>query len=341
MIRQARKSKFHIASLCLFLFGWPAQAPSASAQSPLLDTPSKESFANRDGEIVGTVYLNRRAEPAPQVLVTIRSTTSGLSQSALTDPAGRFEVREIPQGTYEVSAAGQGRGFASTITQVGLLPTEVLLYLDSSSEPRHYTVPVRELEIPSKAQSEYERGLDRLAKSDFPGSLAHFNKAATVYPAYYEAFYHMGVAEFRLNHQDKAVEAFQKAIDLSGGHYARPQFAYGLILCHQQKAQEAERLIRRGLQADRDSAEGYLFLGIALLGQNRLEEAEKSLGEALLRKPQYPDVYLALADLHAKRKDYRAQVQDLDIYLELVPSSPGSDYVRKVREAAKHLVPEP
>lgn len=345
MIRQPWKSKFHVACLGLLLFVLPAQAPSASAQSPFLDLPSNQSFASRNGEIVGTVYLNRRAEPASQVLVTIRSMLSGASQSALTDPDGHFALRGIPQGTYEVSAAGQSRRFASTVTQVGLFPTEVILYLDSSSEPPRgespYEVSVRELKIPSKALNEYERGLDLLAKSDFAGSLAHFNKAATVYPAYYEAFYHMGIAELRLNHQDKAMEAFQKAIDLSGGHYARAQFGYGLILCNQRKSQEAERLIRRGLATDADSAEGHLFLGIALVGQNRLEEAEKSLREALLRKPQYPDVYLVLADLHAKRKDYQAQVQDLDTYLKLVPSSPGSDYIRNVREAAKRLIPEP
>ena len=217
-----------------------------------------------------------------------------------------------------------------------------LLRRSASDPPRRenpYVVSLRELKIPSKAQNEYERGLDLLAKSDFAGSIAHFNKAAVVYPDYYEAFYHIGVAELRLNHQGKAMEALQKAIDLSSGHYARPQFAYGLILCNQGKPAEAERLIRRGLEIDENSAEGHLFLGIALLGQNRLEEAEKSLREALLRKPQYPEVYLVLADVHANKRDYQAQVEDLDTYLKLVPS--GSDYVRKVREAAKRLSSEP
>jgi hypothetical protein len=57
----------------------------------------------------------------------------------------------------------------------------------------------------------------------------------------------------------------------------------------------------------------------------------------LLRKPQYADVYLVLADLHAKRKDYQSQIQDLDIYLKLAPTAAGVDYVRKVREAAQQL----
>src|SRR5256885_11814421 len=53
-------------------------------------------------------------------------------------------------------------------------------------------------------------------------------------------------------------------------------------------------------------------------------------------------VYLVLADVHAKRKDYQSQVQDLDAYLKLVPSSAASADVRKDRKSTRlnssHLV---
>ena len=345
MIVQFWKSKLQNTLFFLFMIALLSQAPSANAQSASVDIPPNPAWGGRTGQIAGTVYLNRNGEPASKVLVNIRSMLSGVSHAAETDFDGHFALSEIPQGTYEVSASEQGYGFASTITEVGLFPTEINLYLSSSSGPARganpYAVSLRELKIPLKAQNEFGRGLDLMAKGDFAGSIAHLSKAAAVFPDYYEAVYHIGVAELRLNHQDKAMEAFQKSINLSGGHYASPQFAYGLILCNQGKPAEAERLIRRGLEIDENSAEGHLFLGIALLDQNRLEEAEKSLREALLRKPQYADVYLVLADVHAKRRDYQAQVQDLDIYLKLVPSAAGSDYVRKVREAAKRLISDP
>ena len=345
MILRSCKSKLQNAIFPFLMMAWLTQAPPANAQNSSFEMPSNAAWKNRSGGINGTVYLNRTAEPASKVLVNIRSMLSGLNQAVVTDFRGRFEFREIPQGTYEVSASEQGYGFASTITEAGMFPTEITLYLSSASAPPRsenaYVVSLRELKIPSKAQNEYERGLNLMAKKDFVGSITHFNKAAAAYPDYYEAFYHIGVAELHLNHQDKAIEALQKAIDLSGGHYASPQFAYGLALCNQGKLTEAERLIRHGLEVDENSAEGHLFLGIALLDQNRLAEAEKSLREALLRKPQYPDVYLVLAGVHAKRGDYQAQVEDLDTYLRLVPSAPGSDYVRKVREAAKRLISQP
>jgi len=344
MISQAWKLKLPLGSFLLAMLTLLTQAPAARAQFSSLDVPSDLPFGSRAGQILGTVYRNRSSEPASQVFVHIRSLSSGMIQTVLTDFSGHFELPELPQGAYEVSAEESGYGFASTIAQVSLFPAEVTLYLNSSSAPPRdanpYVVSVRELKIPSKAQDEYYRGLNGMAKKDFVRSLAHFNKAAAAYPDYYEAFYNIGVAQWRLNHNDKAMEAFQKAIDLSGGHYAPAQFAYGLLLCNQGKPGEAERLIRRGLETDSDSAEGHLFLGIALLGQNHFDEAEKSLREALLRKPQYADAYLVRADLHAKERDYQSQVQDLDIYLKLVGSGDGSDYVRKVREAAKRLAAE-
>jgi tetratricopeptide (TPR) repeat protein len=318
-----------------------AQASSALAQGSFFGDPLTPSFGSRTGQILGTVYLNRSAEPAGQVVVNVRSLSSGTIRTVLTDVNGRFGMNQIPPGTYEVSSSETGYGFASTIADVNFFPAEITLYLNSSFPTEHgansYVVSVRELKIPSKAQNEYDRGLELLAKKDFAGSLGHFTKAAAIYPGYYEAIYYIGLLQLRWQHEDKAIDAFQKAIDLSGGHYARAQFAYGLILCDERKPEEAERLIRRGLETEPDSAEGHLFLGIALFAQNRLDEAEKSLREALLRRPQYPNVYLVLADVHAKRKDYQSQIQDLDAYLKLAPSSAASADVRKVRDTAKRL----
>lgn len=317
------------------------ETPSARAQGASLDDPPSPFFGSHSGEILGTVYRNRSAEPPTHVFADIRSLSSGTIETVLTDFDGRFDLNPIPPGTYEISSSGRGYGFSSAVAQVSLFPAEVTLYPDSSVPSalgeNSYAVSVRELKIPAKALNEYNRGLELLAKDDFARSLEHFNKAAAMYPDYYEAIYYIGLMQLRLEHEDKAMQAFQKAIDLSGGHYVRAQFAYGLIYCDQRKPEEGERLIRRGLETDPDSAEGHLFLGIALFDQNRLDEAEKSLREALLRSPAYPGVYLVLADVHARKNDYRSQIEDLDAYLKLAPSSAASADVRRVRGNAMRL----
>jgi tetratricopeptide (TPR) repeat protein len=201
-----------------------------------------------------------------------------------------------------------------------------------------YTVSARELRIPDKAKAEYSKGLESLAKRDFPASFSHFTRAAQVFPDYYEAFYHQGVVETNLGQFENAMLSFQKSIDLSGGRYAWGDFGVGYLLYLKGKAAEAESVIRRGLELDQNSADGFVLLGMTLLRLNRSEEAEKSAREALLRKPGFAEAYLVLADANARRQNYQEQIQGLDAYLRLQPAGAASQRVQQVRQLALGLL---
>jgi tetratricopeptide (TPR) repeat protein len=111
-----------------------------------------------------------------------------------------------------------------------------------------------------------------------------------------------------------------------------------LLLCRRGEYAEANTIIREGLEVDGRSATGHLFLSVALFHLNRLEEAEKSAREALLRKPGFAWAYLVLADVHGRRGEYARQLQNLDAYLKLEPDGPASKQVREVREVVRRIV---
>ena len=212
--------------------------------------------------------------------------------------------------------------------------------LENANARRHYLVSVRELRIPDKARKELDRGLKRAAKNDFAGSLKHFQKATRAFRGYYEAYYNLGVSEMALGHSEEAMNAFQAAVDSSGGRYALAQFGIGYILCQQSKAAEAEKIIRRGLETDDNAAEGYVLLSEAQRQLNRLDEAEKSAREALLRNPKHAGAYIAEAELADSKGNYREEIEYLDESLKLLPRGPASEQVRQVRELAlKNLEP--
>src|ERR1700739_1761808 len=91
----------------------------------------------------------------------------------------------------------------------------------SPTRTQQSTVSVRELQIPDKARSAFRRGVERLAIGDANGSLQHFRRAIQEFPGFYEAYYNKGVAETQLHQAEEALQSFPKAIDLSGGHWAR------------------------------------------------------------------------------------------------------------------------
>jgi tetratricopeptide (TPR) repeat protein len=322
------------ALLILTLIAW---TPSAKAQV--------SNFENAEGEISGTVLMDVDKRPATQVEVSLKSRAAGIFRTVLTDLDGHFKVRDLPRGTYDIVVNEEGYEATETTANLNGPSKNLVVYLKpkSGSVPRgNFAVSVRELKIPDKARAEFDKGLDRAAKNDPAGGIEHFQKAVQAFPKYFEAYYNMGAADMRLARYDDAMKAFQTSIDLSGGQYALAEFGYGYLLCMQGKAGEAEGIIRRGLEFDDVSAEGFVILSEALTQLRRLDEAEKSAHEALLRNKNYPGVYLALADVAEKKGDARAEVQALDSYLKVEPNGPASGLARQLRDAAaKRLASSP
>jgi tetratricopeptide (TPR) repeat protein len=199
-------------------------------------------------------------------------------------------------------------------------------------------VSVRELHIPAKARDEFNRGLRSLEKRDTAGSLRHFDAALRVYPEYYEAYYHEGITALIERNNEAALRCFQKAIDASEKGYPPAEFGFGLALMREGKPEEAEGVVRHGLESDPNNPDGHVVLGFVLLKLKRPDEAEKNAREALnVHAPNSAKGYLVLSDLNAERGNYEDQARDLDIYLKLCPKDPNKSTLQAVRDLAKRL----
>ena len=91
-------------------------------------------------------------------------------------------------------------------------------------------------------------------------------------------------------------------------------------------------LLRRGLDMDRNDWHGRYELARALLGLDRLDAAETSGQEACTRRSDFPAVHLLLAEVHQRKHDYPALLNDLDEYLKLEPDGPISTRARELRD---------
>jgi Tfp pilus assembly protein PilF len=302
------------------------------------------NFKGGRSTITGSVMIDGEAEPAARVRVDVKGLSGGAIATAFTDSSGRFEA--AAEGAGFVIVTVQERGYEPVEQRVnlgfeGIAPGVVITLRRARTAPIEvagYKVSVHDLKVPGKARHEFEKGLDRLHKKDFAGGLEHFQEATHAFPDYYEAYYQIGLAHMELRHRDEAEQALQRAIDLSGGGYADAQFGLGALLCDRQQYSEAERVLRRGVEVDANSWKGHLFLGQALFGQNRLDEAEKSAQEVLLRRSDVASAYILLANIHIRRHEYVLGVKDLDTFLNMKPEGPTSDQARAVRAAAQRLV---
>jgi tetratricopeptide (TPR) repeat protein len=195
--------------------------------------------------------------------------------------------------------------------------------------------------VPEKARRFYEKGLERLAKRDATGGLEEFHKATAAYPDYYQAYLQIGLTNMQLSRFDEAETALQKAIEVSAGREAAPQFALATLLCQRQDFAAAEHVARRGMERDTASWRGPLLLAQALYGENKLEEAERQAREALLRNPDASAAYALLSDIHMRKANYAALLQDVDAYLKLEKEGPGAHQARHLREVAQQMMANP
>lgn len=298
--------------------------------------------SNARGSISGTVVLSPEGYPARGIQVRLRLITDGLQRTALTDSDGDFRFAGLPQGTYVVAVEEPGYETIQETVHIGhgLEPGLTLSLKKSGAATAGQNgslVSARELSIPPKASKEYENGMkSRLKKKDPAGSLSHFQRAVTEFPSYYEAYLQMGLAYWQLGQMAEAEKAIRQSVELSKESFADADFALGQLLDEQERYGDAEKATRQGLLVKPASWGGHYLLGWALLGLNRLKEAEESAQKVLLLKRDYAKVHLLLANIHFRTHDEASLLKDLDSYLALEPNGAMSTKVSQMRDAVQH-----
>jgi len=300
--------------------------------------PPSSSAAPRTFSIRGSVRNSDDGRAVEMVKVDLKRMTGEVVGTTFTRSNGEFEFAGLPNGLYIIVV--EEKDFEPIRERVEILNSSVpgmFVFLrrplvPSVSEPGS-TVSAHELSLPRKAREAMQKGMQRLyEKQDAKGSLAQFQRAVAEVPSYYEAYLQMGIAYLRLGQTADAEQALHKSIKLSEGRYADAHFALAQMLSDNERFAEAEPPVRRGLELDPNAWQGHYELARALLGLNRLDAAEKSAMQARTRKPDFPLLHLVLANIHIRKGDYPALLEDLDSFLKLDPNGPMSEKARQMRE---------
>jgi len=234
-----------------------------------------------------------------------------------------------PEGTS--MDASRFRSLRSKLFFAALLasPITSLAQSDSIAIRNNYVVSVQELRMAGKGHAAFEKGSRLLENGDATGSLPYLEKAIAQFPDHYLAYYDLGVAHSRLGHTADAEQAFQKAIDLTKGTFALPQFGLGALLCQKAEFTQAEALLQRAVDLEPGSPIGKYYLGWAQFGLNHLIEAERSVEQALRRNANFAQAYLLLAKIHVHQRNLPVATKDLESYLKL---EPRNDQARSLAE---------
>lgn len=292
----------------------------------------------------GTVRNNDTSQPIEMLKVELKKLTGEVVSTSFTRTNGEFDFSGITNGMYYIVIEEKGYEPVREGVEVFNAPrTGLFIFLrrplELGSSPPNKTVSARELSIPRKAHDSLQKGADRLyQKNDAKGSLPLFQRAIAELPSYYEAYHLMGVAYLRLGQTAEAEQALRKSIELSEQKYFAPNVDLAAMLSNERRFAEAEPVARLSIELDQNAWNGHYELARALVGLNRVDAAEKSALEARTRNPNFPQLHLLLANIHIRKHEPNALLEDIDTYLKLDPNGPMNSQARQMREQVQRAL---
>ncbi len=262
---------------------------------------------------------------------------------AYSDGNGAYEFDDIGGDCY---VSVQREGYAPLREFVrpdgsGHVYKDILLRPASRDSAPKSLNPVSEhqLSIPPKARELFEKGVQLVVeKSDYRGAVGQFARAIAKYPSYYEAYAAMGLAQNKMGDTAAAEAALRKSIELSAEKYPPAMIDLASMFNGRKRFSEAEPLLRKVIALDASSWRGQFELAVALSGQQRFKEAVSSAAAARDLKPDNPQVYLLLYNLHIRTNDFPAALRDTESYLKLIPDGAAADRVRRMQEQVQKAV---
>jgi len=176
-----------------------------------------------------------------------------------------------------------GRGIEESNTPMQILPVEmhksenIIVHSKndgSGSGPSasSQTVPARRLNVPGKAQQEFERGSTALGHKEWPEAKKRFEAALGIFPDYDLAYNGLGDADMASGDMAGARTAFEKAIALNK-NFAEAYRNLARVAFAEHNFEEADNLLTQSLAIEPSNARALTYAANAELLTHKYKEA--------------------------------------------------------------------
>ena len=295
--------------------------------------------------IVGTVYAPDGFPITTRMRLKLSSATYG-EAIVTTDDRGRFVFSGVGSGTFYVVIDSEKE------YQHVNYPVEIVR--ERAPIPETYTVIIRLREadtaksttkpgvvnaanagVPKKALEYYNKASQLARDKDYKGAIKELKLAVSEYSNYASALTLIGILHLRLNENQEADEALKAALKVDPEGY-EPLLNRSIALFRLSKFKDAEKLLRQTLKVKPDSSAAQYYLGRSLVKLSKPDEAEKAFLTCVKASPgEFKEAHRFLAAIYLDRQSYDRVAQELETYLNLVPTASDAEHLRKVLDQIK------
>ncbi|HEY7911727.1 MAG TPA: tetratricopeptide repeat protein [Blastocatellia bacterium] len=275
--------------------------------------------------------------PTRELRFSLSSNNGRINDTYYTDSKGRFLVTSgtglSPVNGFTITVQSDGRSFgtttyhykthgASTIYHIQIFLNRV----ESEATRPAGVINLAEFDalVPETARLEYEAGMALLREGKSDQAIAKLKKAIDLFPNYFRALNDLGVIYMKLKLNNEAGDSFEKAIAIAPRIYY-PRLNLGIIRTRQSRYKDAIKILEPLNKENPQLPDVSIALGDALMADNRLNDAERHLRDALEDKKisdsMAGDAHYKLGLLLNRKRRFEEAIQELTVADKLIPNS--------------------
>jgi tetratricopeptide (TPR) repeat protein len=291
------------------------------------------------GSLRGRIFLPS-GEPLAQTIRIILSSEDArfVPETYYTDGKGWFFLNRLRANQrYSVTVESDGETWTTTTTwffagrdnfiTVMLLPLGSMVVVSKSS-----TVSVHQLLYKPRPEAKraFEDGQKARAERNMDLARQKWRQAIELDPGYVSAYNDLAALEIDEKHYTEAEPLLRTAME-KDPEAVLVLLNYSIVLEHLGRYRDAIPILRKNLQLRPLWVAPKVYLGIALVETNQLEEAERLLLRGVATKSsglQGALVYLYLGKLYSMKGDSEKAIWAWESYLSRDPDSSNAAEVR-------------
>jgi tetratricopeptide (TPR) repeat protein len=262
-----------------------------------------------------------------------------------TDTGGYFKYDGLSPGVYSLEAVDDSNKYERGVERVTVNRAErvsVQVYLKDKSTTAEtargevVSAHAGDQNVPGPARREFDKATQLSKDGRTQEAIEHYKEAIKIYPAYLMAHNDLGIQYLAIKRLQDAADEFGTAIDIDPKAF-NPRLNLGIVMTQEQKFPEALDQLNMAVSIDSSQAAGHFYLGVASLGGDDLDAAERELGKALeLGGPQYSVAHYHLAGVYLKKGNRDRALHELEAYLSVAPNGEKANQARQLLEQIRH-----
>ncbi|MBS1790526.1 MAG: tetratricopeptide repeat protein [Acidobacteria bacterium] len=290
--------------------------------------------------IEGVVYDPHRM-PVEKVYVELLNDVESVIGRTRTNAVGRFSFLGMPPGRFIIKVLPLGTNMMeqtqevqiSNATRTSNDTAYIDIYLRYEKRSGGENEATREVlfvqDVPDAAKKLYQEGVSEIGKNP-QKAMAKLEEALRIFPQYFDALNWMGKAYISQKNYEKAYPYLMRAIDVNNRNYST-YYSLGFAFYQLKQYPAALEAARATTLLAPDSVDTQLLHGTLLRITGEYSEAEKALLKSnTLAKGANGEIHWQLALLYNRLNRTQDTINELQVYLKLVPDTPDKAKIQEM-----------